>query len=666
MAERTEATSRRLVVVAVAGGAALAGTAGAFAIGAGMGWETSGSSYTLPNLVIGVAFLASGALIGWFTRNPVGWLFLASGVVHLVSAAATAVELYGIRELWPDALLRTLSTLATGAWQVGIGMLFPIALLLFPEGRLLSRRWRPVVWLAVASGTYQTVTGVLSDGSSLDEGVDSVLSVGLQVPPAVTQVAGVANDIVLFAAVASLVLRYVRGDERTRRQLQWLILALLAIMVLNLERFLTGDGPVWLLLSAVLVPVALAIAIVRYELLDIRLVLSRTLLYGLTVSVVVAAYAGIVAGVSLLVPSDAERVASIGAAIAVAIAFNPLRLLFQRMLDRAFYGTRSDPAGTARRVGEQLRQDDDLAGVLAQTRAALRLPWLALRRAPEGAALAADGSPDGAASTEIELHYRGELVGVLVVGLRRGERELHDADRRALELIATPLALALHSMALGEQVRLARAATVEAAAAERVRLQRELHDGLGPTLTSVTFRADAVSNLVRTDPEQAGLLLTEVRGDLRAALDDVRRVVYGLRPIELDDLGLVGALRQQLSALPEAARGGPLAVDLRAPEDLPELSPAVELAAHRIASEALANVLRHADAHHCVLTVSADDDLRVTVRDDGTPPRSWRPGVGMRSIAERAEELGGCASAGPTSDGWEVSARLPLQPLPRD
>jgi signal transduction histidine kinase len=237
---------------------------------------------------------------------------------------------------------------------------------------------------------------------------------------------------------------------------------------------------------------------------------------------------------------------------------------------------------------------------------------------------------------------------------------LHDADRRLLELIATPLAMALHATALSEQVQQARTATVEAAATERVRLQRELHDGLGPSLTSVAFRADAASNILRSDSDEAERLLGEVRGDLRASLDYVRRVVYGLRPIELDDLGLIGALRQKVSSLP-ISNGRQFTVELTLLNDpIPALSPAVELAAYRIASEALTNVLRHSNGSRCQITVAVDGGLVVTVADDGQADPLWRPGVGLRSIMDRAEELGGSAMAGPVPNGWQVCARIPL------
>ena len=621
-------------------------------------------SYTLTNLVIGLAFLASGIPVAWLTRNVVGPLLMAAGLCHLISAAATMIAVFGLDADWPTSAIRALSTLSNGPWQFGIGLLFPLALLLFPDGRLPSRRWVWVAWLIVVSGAFQAVTGVLSDGSSFSdsEGANSILSIGLELPEAAVLIAGIASDAAYLLVIAALVWRFIRGDERTRRQLMWLILALLIIIALNTERFLTGDGPILLLLSVVLIPIALAIAIVRYELFDIRVVLSRTVLYGLTVALVIAVYIGVVAGLTLLVPSNAQRSVSVAAAIVVAFLFAPLRSLVQRMINRAFYGTRSDPARTAWQIGEGLRHDDDLPGVLEQTRGALRLPWISLRGEPDGNVIATAGTPQGTPSAELPLTYRDEPVGTLVVGLRRGERDLHDADRRTLDLIATPLAVALHATALSEQVQQARTATVEAAAAERVRLQRELHDGVGPILTSAAFQADAASNLVHTDPSGAERLLDEIRTELRGAIDDVRRVVYGLRPIELDNAGLVGAIRQRLAGLP-AAEAGQITVEMEHPDQLPALSPAVELAAYRIASEAINNALTHSAGHRCLVTITVNGTLAVTVRDDGRPPPSWTPGIGLRSILERAEELGGTAAAGPTGDGWEVSARLPLDGL---
>jgi signal transduction histidine kinase len=196
---------------------------------------------------------------------------------------------------------------------------------------------------------------------------------------------------------------------------------------------------------------------------------------------------------------------------------------------------------------------------------------------------------------------------------------------------------------------------------ERRRLRRDLHDGLGPTLTAVTLKADAARSLLAAAPDQADSLLAELRGDAKQAIGDLRRVIYDLRPASLDELGLLGALSEQVDRF----RRQELSVTLQAPPALPALPAAVEVAAYRIVTEALANVARHAHASRATVTVSVDDGFCLDVQDDGTAStvngHGWRPGMGMQSMAERAAEVGGTLQAGPTPTGGRVHASLPLE-----
>ena len=445
------------------------------------------------------------------------------------------------------------------------------------------------------------------------------------------------------------------------------------MLVVNLQRWFTGDGPILLLLSVAFVPVAIAIAIVRHGLLDIRLVLSRALLYGLLVGVVIAVYAGLVAGLSALVPADADRTVAVAAALVVAFAFNPLRLLLQRVLGRAFFGRRGDPAAAAAAsVGDGIADADNLDAVLERARGALRIPRLELIEAAGGVDGSApvDGGDDGrgasasravsgearpdATFVDLALPPAANPPGTLRVTLRAGEHTLHPDDRQVLGLLTPSLGLLLRTLALSEELRTARAAVVEARERERVRLHRDLHDGLGPTLTSAAYRADAAANLIAGDPDRARALLAQSRADVREALAEVRRVAYGLRPIPLDELGLVAAIRERAGQLGSA-------IAVRAPEPMPELSPALELAAYRIALEGISNAQRHATGASILVELSAADGrLRVVVDDDGDAPAEFTPGVGIRSMFERAEELGGVASVGPMPGGWRVQASLPL------
>jgi signal transduction histidine kinase len=652
--------ARRIVTLVIVLAVALVGGAVAVIARAGASFGDLVDTYTLTNIVIGGGFVFSGSLIAWFRpTNAVGWLFLVCGIAHLVTPVTGLSAVYGASVGWPELSTRVLSTVFS-VWLFGIGGLFPLALLLFPDGRLPSPRWRPLAWAIVVFSVFTFVTWVLADeGAAPGRATTSILSIGLVLPEPVAIASSLLGASFFVASIASLVVRFARGDDVVRRQLLWVILAVVAMLVLNSQRWLTGDGPILLLLSFALVPAAIAIAIVRHRLLDIRLVLSRTLLYVLAVSALIAVYAGIVAGSSLLVPAEADRGVAIAAAVVVAVGFNPLRVALQRVIDRAFYGSRADPAGTAARIGAELAGDDDLPDLIENARSALRLPYLALRRTGSDDQFEAGRREAEGRVAELGLVHRGVPVGSLIVGLRRGESVLHDDDRRTLELIASPLTIALQALALGEQVQAARVAVVEAREQERVRLQRDLHDGVGPVLTGIALTLDAASNLSDSDPVEARSLVDGVRQDVRGALDDVRRLVYGLRPIELDELGLVAALRQRIpAAVTVGDREIRFAIEASA---LPYLSPAVELAAFRIVTEAVSNVSRHSSATACSVDVRASDGaLHVLVVNDGEVPRAWAPGVGVRSMSERAEELGGRAHAGPVDGSWRVEATLPI------
>jgi two-component system, NarL family, sensor kinase len=344
--------------------------------------------------------------------------------------------------------------------------------------------------------------------------------------------------------------------------------------------------------------------------------------------------------------------APVAATVLIALAFNPVRVRLQRLVDRAFYGARRDPVRAVSAVGERLAADD-LGGVLDGIRDALRLPFAALRG--EDGELAARGSPS-ATIRAVPLTYHGERVGDLLVGVRAGERRMGAADLAVLDLLATPLAAALHATRLSEALQMSRERLVTATEEERRRLHRELHDSLGPTLTGAAFTADAIGNLTGSDPDGATRLAADLGTQIRAAIDDVRRLVYGLRPPALDELGLVGAVRRQAAQL-----AGEVEITVDADGALPPLPAAVEVAAYRITTEALTNVVRHSGGGHAKVSIRVDvDALRLSVTDDGPRDGAWRQGVGLRSVAERAAELGGACQAGPTPDGGSVTAHLPL------
>jgi len=223
----------------------------------------------------------------------------------------------------------------------------------------------------------------------------------------------------------------------------------------------------------------------------------------------------------------------------------------------------------------------------------------------------------------------------------------------------------LQAARLKTAVTESRRAVAVAREEERRRLRRDLHDGLGPALAAVALRVDGARALMDDDPARATAVLTAVSRDVRATIDDIRRLVYDLQPPILDSVGLIAAIGEQAAAFSGAGDGGgPLAVDVAAPRQLPDLPAAVEVAAYRIVCEALANVSRHADASACRIGIEVTSGaLALTIDDDGNGRGGReRPGVGTASMFERAGELGGqCSIGSGPLGGTRVSVTLPLR-----
>jgi signal transduction histidine kinase len=263
-----------------------------------------------------------------------------------------------------------------------------------------------------------------------------------------------------------------------------------------------------------------------------------------------------------------------------------------------------------------------------------------------------------AQASRLPLVYQGETVGQLVLTSRSGEAQLTRADRRLLEDLTRHAGVIVHAVRLTSDLRRSRERMVIAREEERRRLRRDLHDGLGPMLASLTLTLAAAREYLPHDPTTTDTLLQALATHVQGAVADIRRLVYELRPPALDDLGLVGALRDQAA---RSAQGG-LQVAVEAPQTVDPLPAAVEVAAYRIGVEALTNVVRHAQANSCTIQLRRERDLVIEISDDGRGlPAEMPRGIGLRSMRERAEELGGsCVIASRSEGGTLVAVHLPL------
>lgn len=428
----------------------------------------------------------------------------------------------------------------------------------------------------------------------------------------------------------------------------------------------------WLGLPGLASVAALAVALTRFRLFDLDVLVNRTIVYAGLTSGVVIVYVFVVAGLAALLQTTVTPRLAVAGAAAVAVVVNPMRVRLQRAVNRLLYGDREDPYAALRRLGRRLAATSSTTGVLpaaaADVQRALRVPFVAIDLAVDGAtvraATAGAAAPDGEAVEEPLVH-RGETLGRLVVAHRAPGETPGPGDRRLIADLAHQIATAAEVARLHLDLQRSRERLVLAREEERRVLRRRLHDEVGPAVAALALQAETARRMLAAPGQPAEAAAVEVLGALRRDAVSTARVLrglaYDLRPPALDDLGLVGALREH------GARLEPLAVTVEAPPDLGGLPAAVEVAAYRIAVEAMANAARHASAGACTVRLARGDGaLLLDIADDGRGlPPGFRAGVGVTAMRERAAELGGTCEIGPgPSGGTRVTATLPFEAGP--
>jgi signal transduction histidine kinase len=641
------------------------------AAGATPGWV-----FGLPG--IGLAVPAA-LLLRREPRNAVSWVVGGTALLWAVDGVAQSYLTFALQydPPLPGGSVAFWLVQRFGAWLL-LGL--PLLLLLYPDGRLPAGRWRPVALLSLASTALlptllMVVPSEIADaraGSATPEIYRSLDldPTSLPLPEVVVlpllRFAFPAAVLGVLVPVAVVVARHRRATGEDRRRMRWLLWAAVTdalVMVATLVA--PGDiSSVTLSLAVTLTGAAVAAGILRPRAVDIDRLLGGTLVYGgLAIGVLLVDLA-VLAGIGALVDGRlGERDTTLLALLLVAGLYVPLRDPLWRVVRRWVLGEREDPyrvvAGVAERLELSDSPADQLGAVAAAVAEAFRSPYVGVEvDAADGSRQVAEHGTRPAAVQSLPIAYRGEQVGRLLLPRDGVRAHLVTRDERLLADVVRQAAAAARASSLAAQLQASREELVAAREEERRRLRRDLHDGLGPSLGAVVLRIDTARNLAADRPEDADRLLRQARDDVSAALADVRRLVHDLRPPALDDVGLAGAVGQQAERL-LAPRvdvdvvAGPL-------EDLPA---AVEVAAYRIASEALANVARHARATDARVELARDGDgaLVVTVTDDGVGIDPAAPaGVGLVSLRERAAELGGrCSVSCPPGGGTVVRAVLP-------
>ena len=635
-------------------------------------WASINETGSWINLVAGPTFPLLAALLlrprGQEQQRPahqdrLAWLFLAFGVLCTATLVLHVAAEYGLEH--HAAIAGAAAWVSLWLW-VGVPSGLFLLLLWFPTGDVPGPRWRPAVggvaiayvalWLAVA----------LHPGDMHDDfpGYDNPLgwAAGDQLLRFLGFVGFFTLAVTAIVTVISLVWRFRSGDAAVRAQLRWLLVAVglnVVIVAAPTPTAPHGLSVALNILGGVLLPVTLGVALVRRD----GLVLPRVLVYGLLSTVLLAAYLVIVGAAQAIFGSASDGVATAVAAGVVAVIVAPLRARLQRSVDRLVYGDRGDPYVALSDLGRRIAgsPDDLLHEVVVTVMDALHAPYAAIVLARDSEPTAAAGRP-GTPEVSVSLALRGDVVGSLVVAQRTLRERYGERDLRLLNDLARHIAVAAHAAALTRDLRRSRESLVVAREEERRRIRRDLHDGLGPALAGVAFGLDAVRNTLSRDPQETDEALAQLKSEVQIAIADVRRLVYDLRPPTLDQLGLVPALEEYAARLSER---GALEVSVCAPA-LPIFPAAVEVAAYRIATEALTNAARHSGGRRATVAFGvADGTLRLEVLDDGVGLPTQRDprgsGVGLAAMAERAAELGGtCSVDRRAGGGTVVVALLPL------
>jgi signal transduction histidine kinase len=638
-------------------------------------------------------------------RNTIGWLFLAIGLPWGLATFLDSYAAYGLAR--PGAVPAPEVAAVLGGnvmWVPGIGLAGTFLILLFPDGRPPSPRWRPLAWLSGFALSLTAVLFVVAPSSVEFEGV------AVANPLAIDALTGIVDSlwlvivlipICIVGCAASMVQRYRRSRGVERLQLKWLTAAVAVVATVYLLTFVLtmgGDAALWArvlqntaVASFGLIPAAAGVAILRNRLFDIDVVIKKTVVFGTLAGFITVVYVAIVVGVGNLIGSsdDPNLGLSVLATALVAVAFQPVRERLEHVANRVVYGARATPyevlSDFSDRVAEAYATEEVLPRMARAIREGVGAEraevWLRagahLRPAASSPAtdsadsrllLVADGSlpPFEEADRAVEVRHQGELLGALTVSKPPAD-PLTPAEDKLLAGLAAQAGLVLRNVGLTDelltrldQLRESSKRLVTAQDRERRRIERDLHDGAQQHLIALKMRLGLARRVGERDPARAMTLLSDLEDLAGETLETLRDLARGIYPPLLADQGLLPALQAQ-------ARKAVLTVDVTG-ADLSRYSQEIEAAAYFCCLEALQNVAKYAQASRATIALDGHDGvLAFSVEDDGRgfDPAVTAKGTGARSMSDRLEALGGTLAIRSTPGrGTTVTGRIPTAAMP--
>lgn len=672
-----------LVVVIASLVVALLGDAGAYEALGGPWW------------ILGPSFIMTGGPIAILRPgHPIGWIFLwlgfgaaASGALSLL--AFSAPERLPIEPAWAFVIGPAINTLV-------IASLLPLALLLFPDGRPLSPRWRWAVWLTIPVGLLGALGALLvggwgGDPSQLVELSPLYEEFG-ELGESLSAVFFPLLSLLLVSSAVSIILRYRRSSGESRKQLQWLAFAGAVLVVMYATQTLMTGGinveggfaAVVFSLGFVLIPVAAAVAILRYRLYDIDLVVSRSLLIAGLAGFITLVYVAVVVGIGTLIGTGDEPnlVLQIVATALVAVLFQPMRRRLRRWADRLIYGDRATPYEVLAAFSQEAARTPDetslaeIARLLADgTGAEPAVVWLRVGNeiVPTAAAPELDGWANHGPYRDIEelpgdlvvpVSHEGELFGALSVFKPRGE-QVSPQDEKLAGQLASGVGVALRNVGLTSELRIrleelkdSRRRLVTAQDATRQKLERDLHDGAQQELVALKVKLGLAKRLAeKSGADKTAGLISDLLTDADGAVETLRDLARGIYPPLLEAEGLAVAIEAQ-------ARKAPLPITVHS-AGVGRYDRDVEAAVYFCVLEAMTNAIRYSNAKSVhIRLIESDGALTFIIEDDGEGFDSTvvASGSGLAGMADRLDTVGGAVEIDSKhGQGTSIRGRVPIR-----
>ncbi|MEX0834098.1 MAG: GAF domain-containing sensor histidine kinase [Actinomycetota bacterium] len=658
-------------------------------------------------IAMSLAYATVGMMITSRQRgNLIGWLFLLVGISFAVYGFR---EHYVIRSFAAESHFPATVLVAwLGSWMPIYSLLsMPLLFLLYPSGRVPSRRWKPVLWITIASATLIALFITLAPGP-----LGGFLETGIKIRnPTGVRFANYPGDegFLLFfvtalalagsgvASAVALVLRFRRAVGEERQQLRWLAylgaaLAVLLVLMVASTFAESALGPlpeasflVFFLVIGLGVPAACGIAILKYRLYDLDVVVKKTVVFAIVATFITLVYLAIVLGIPTLVlgigGEGAFNFVYLVAALVIAMLFQPLRTRARRFADRVVYGKRATPyevlSAFSERASESFSVDEvlpDMARVLGEGTGAIRADvWLRvgdqLRPAtswPYGNRNAGseplhispeDDLPAIPADRAVPVRHQGELLGALAL-TKSAADPVTPSDEKLVSDLASQAGLVLRNVRLIEELRASRQRLVAAQDEERRKIERNLHDGAQQQLIALGIKVKLAQSLAEKDPAKTSQMLSGIQGEVQDSVESLRDLARGIYPPLLADKGLAAALDAQ-------GRKAAVQVEVIA-IDVGRYAQEVEAAVYFCCLEALNNVAKYASAAHATLRLAATNGtLTFEVEDDGTGFDSSASGygTGLQGMADRLDAIGGSLRVESSPGrGTKVEGTLPAQP----